>query len=285
MSQFQTTQEDWSVDYSQRLMDVRRQRYLRRASAARKLQAMFRRYGQRRQTQDRRQLGSVVRRYRAANPYQIQPSSGRTVSFWRKVEFNISLNQSTGFNGSNNLNWGFGLNACYGYRGGSLFYLPAVPGFSEWQALFDYYKINAVRIQMFFSKNVSELSTTVTSGMPMLLICNDFDDIAENMTLDLMNQRVGCRHVQFASDQPNGIRHYVKPKPSSVYAQTDPETGTVTVANAGIPMGDTWLDCAQSNIVHNGVKVFYDSQGLTTNVTLGNMTFIFDIEYCFKGYR
>jgi len=284
MSQFQTTQEDWSVDYSQKLMDVRRQRYLRRASAARKLQAMYRRYGQRRQTQDRRQLGNVVRRYRAANPYQIQPSAGRTVSFWRKSQVSIALNQSTGFNGSTSLNWGFALKGTFGYRGGTLFWLPSTPGFSEWQALFDYYMINAVKMQIFYTKTVAENSTTVTTGMPVLLIANDFDDIAETMTLDSMNQRVGVRHVQFSADQPNGINHYIKPKPSTVVAQTA-DDGTVTAANAGVPFGTTWLDCAQSNIVHNGIKVFYDQQGLTTNVALGNITFVFDVEYVFKGYR
>lgn len=251
--------------------------------------ADLRRYGTlraKRRSNDQQQLNGVVRRHRLANPYQITPSAGRTVSFWRKVEINIAINQLTGFNGSNSLNWGFGLKGCYGYRGGSLFYIPAVPGFSEWQALFDYYKINAVKMTLFFTKTTDPVSSTTgaSHGMPMLLIANDFDDIAENMTLDLMNQRVGCRHIQFSSDQYNGINHYIKPKPSYTVVQTA-DDGTLTSSNAGIPMGTTWLDCASSNIVHQGVKVYYDNQGLTSNVVLGNITFIFDIEFCFKGYR
>lgn len=243
--------------------------------------AMMRR---RKRSTDSIQLSSVIRAHRASNPYQITPSSGRTVTFWRKAQISISLNQLTGIGGSNSLNWGFGLKAMYGYRGGSLFWIPGVAGFSEWQALFDYYMIKSVKMQIFYSKTVAENSTTVTTGMPVLLICNDFDDVAENMTLDTMNQRVGVRHVQFAADQPNGICHYIKPKPSTVVAQTA-DDGTITSINAGVPFGTTWLDCASSNIVHHGVKIFYDNQGLTTSVNLGNLTFIFDVEYVFKGYR
>lgn len=282
MSQF-TTQDIalWDTPY----MDVRRQKYLRRASAARKVQAMYRRY-KGRQTQDQRDLLRVVRSYKSANPYQIQPSSGRTVTFWRKTELSLSLNQLNGFGvGGNNINFGFALGYVFGFLNGSFTYAPSVPSASEFQALFDYYRVNAVKMQIFFSKTVSELSTTVTSGMPMLLICNDFDDVAETMTLSTMSQRVGVRHVQFTSDNGRGITHYVKPKPTNVVVQTDSATGAFTAANAGVVFGSQWLDTAQSNIMHNGVKIFYNNQGLTTNVTLGNITFVFDVEYVFKGYR
>jgi len=256
-------------------------KYMSKTRAARAIQMRYRRY---RGAQDKRDLGNVVRRHRAANPYQIQPSAGRTVSFWRKCQISIALNQSTGIGGSNSVNWGFGLKGAYGYRAGTLFWLPAMAGFSEWQALFDYYMINAVKMQIFYSKTVAENATTVTTGMPSLLIANDFDDLGETMTLDLMNQRVGVRHVQFGSDRMYGITHYIKPKPTTVLAQTA-DDGTVTVANAGIPFGSTWLDCAQSNIVHGGIKIFYDNQGLTTSTNIGNLTFVFDVEFVFKGYR
>jgi len=100
-----------------------------------------------------------------------------------------------------------------------------------------------------------------------------------------MNERVGVRHVQFDASSQRGINHYIKPKPNSVVVQTDVATGALSTANAGVVFGSQWLDTAQSNIVHNGIKIFYDNQGLTTNVVLGNITFIFDVEYVFKGYR
>lgn len=256
-----------------------------KTSAARKVQAMYRRY-RTRSTTDSRQLGTIVRSYRKANPYQIQPSAGRSVTFWRKTEINLTLNQSTGWGGlgSNSLNWGFSLGYIYGYLGGAMTYVPPVPNAAEFQALFDYYKIGAVKMQVFCSKNVAE-SNNANGVMPVLLIANDFDDVAETMTSSSMLQRVGCRHVQFDANNTNGINHYVKPRPSGVVAQTDPATGVLSSANAGIPFGATWLDTAQSNILHSGIKVFFDNQGLTTALTLGVVTFVFDVEYVFKGYR
>lgn len=271
----------------------KRQRYggFRRSQAARRIQSSYRRYRGAGST-DQRQLRSVVRSHRKANPYQIVPSSGRTVSFWRKTEISVPLNQSTGWLVSGvgaglNLNWGFALGRIFGYINGGFQFNPLVPQSSEFQALFDYYKINAVRMQMFFTKNTDPVSSTTggTHGMPMFLICNDFDDVQETMTLDSMNQRVGCRHVQMDSNNANGIRHYIKPKCSTVIVQSDFLTGTTSVSQSGISFGAQWIDSATSNIVHNGIKIFYNNQGLTGNVTLGNVTFVFDCNYVMKGYR
>ena len=121
--------------------------------------------------------------------------------------------------------------------------------------------------------------------MPIFLIGNDFDDIRETMTLESMLERVGCRHVQCNADNLNGITHYIKPKPSSVVVQTDVVTGVTSVSEAGVVFGTQWLNSASSNIVHNGIKIWYDNQGLTTATALGNITFVFDVCYVFKGYR
>lgn len=259
--------------------------FMSRNQAARVLQAAYRRRYTA-ESKDRSDLSRVVRSYRRANPYQIQPSNGKTVTFWRKTELSLNLNQLNGFGlGGNSIGFGFCLQYVLGALNGIQTYGPQIPNASEFQALFDYYRISAVKMQIFFSKTVSELSTTVTSGMPMLLIANDFDDYQEIMTLNLMNQRVGVRHVQFQSDNMNGINHYIKPKPTSIIVQTDPVTGVQTPSNSGVVFGDQWLDTAQSNIVHNGVKVFYNNQGLTTNVNLGSITFVFDVCIECKGYR
>lgn len=269
----------------------KRQRYggFRRSQAARRIQSSYRRY-RGAGSSDQRQLRSVVRSHRKANPYQITPSSGRTVTFWRKCEINIPLNQSTGWvNGGVglglNLNWGFALGKIYGFVNGAYVFSPDVPSATEFQALFDYYKIHAVKMQMFFIKNTSDQAGGSTIGMPIMLIANDFDDVGETMTLALMNQRVGCRHVQFSSDNLNGINHYIKPKPTSVLVQSDVSTGIQTSSNSGVVFGTQWIDSAVSNILHNGIKIWYDNQGLTSATLLGNVTFVFDVCYVMKGYR
>lgn len=250
--------------------------------AARRIQTWLKR---KRATSDRVQLGSIIRSHRRSNPYQIQPSSGRSVTFWRKVEINLGINQLLGFGiGGNSLNWGFSLGYVYGYLNGIFTYAPTVPNASEFQALFDYYMIKSVKMQMFFSKNSADLVNTGT-GMPLLLVANDFDDIVESMTLSAMLQRVGVRHVQFDSNNVNGINHYIKPKCTGVVVSTDASTGITSNSPSGIPFGSTWLDTAQSNIVHSGIKLFYDNQGLSSNTNLGQITFVFDVEFVFKGYR
>lgn len=237
-------------------------------------------------SKDRRDLGRVVRSYRAANPYQITPSAGRTVTFWRKVQVTRQLNQQTGFASvGRNINFGFSLRNIFGFTDGNYNVSEAVPNASEFQQLFDYYKINAVKMQMFYSKTASTQDGNVGLGMPIMLIANDFDDIAEVMTLQSMNERVGVRYVQFDASSPRGVNHYIKPKPSNVVVQTDLEDGTQTVSTAGVVFGTQWLDCSQSNIVHNGIKIYYDNQGITAGAILGNVSFVFDIEFCFKGYR
>jgi len=265
----------------------KRQRYStsRLSQAARRIQTSYRRY-RGAGSADQRQLRSVVRSYRKANPYQITPASGRTVTFWRKSEISIILGQGNGWNGAGfNLNWGFALGRIFGFVNGTFTYAVTVPSSAEFQALFDYYKINAVKIQMFFTKTNSDQSSGANVGMPMLLVANDFDDIAETMTLNSMNERVGVRHVQFDSTNTYGITHYIKPKPTSVIVATDVTTGVLAASNSGVTFGTQWIDAAQSNIVHNGVKVFYNNQGVTAAATLGNVTFVFDVEYVFKGYR
>jgi len=209
------------------------------------------------------------------------------MSFWRQCQTNINLVQGTGWQGSGaaNINWGFSLGNVFGFRNGVFQYLIPVPQSSELQALFDYYMIKNVKMTMFFSKTDADFSSGTGVAMPILHICNDFDDIAESMTIDSMMQRLGNRTIQFDSGNSNGIRQYVKPVISSVVVATDVTTGALASSNSGIPTGSTWLDCADSNIVHNGIKIVYNTQGKTGTTEIGVVTFIFDIEYCFKGYR
>ena len=58
------------------------------------------------------------------------------------------------------------------------------------QALFDTYKINNVRMKMFFTNNNSSVNSPAT-GMPLVHIANDFDDVQENMTVASILERAG----------------------------------------------------------------------------------------------
>lgn len=283
------TQELWPDP-----MDARRRRYASKTSAARKLQAMYRRYRGRSSgsstTPATRTLSRAVREYRYANPMYIQPSNARTATFWRTTRYNVQLNESTGFNNGAGASYGFNLN--FGFSLGNViaFYPTSavvanpVANAAEFQALFDTYTIKNVRMKMFFTNNNSSVNSPAT-GMPMFHICNDFDDISEPMTVNSILEKAGVRTVQFDAMNHQGLHHWVKPAAKQVVAQTDPTTGTQTTSNAGVPFGTYWIDTAVSNIVYNGIKLFYDNQGRSSNTDIGSATFIFEVEYVFKGYR
>ncbi|MCZ0211708.1 hypothetical protein OZK63_40825, partial [Streptomyces sp. UMAF16] len=89
---------------------------------------------------------------------------------------------------------------------------------------------------MFFTNNNSSVNSPAT-GLPLLHLCNDFDDVAESMTVNSILERAGVRTVQFDATNHQGISHWVKPAAKDVIAQTDPATGVQTTSNAGVPFG------------------------------------------------
>lgn len=286
MSSQLTTQEDLTPgEFDLMFRRARYGKYMSKTLAARRIQTRYRRYRSGAPTTSPgATLGRLVRQHRYANPMQLQLSNARTCSFTRTVNYSIALNESTGFaSTSKNLNWGFCLGSVNGWLGGIYSINTPVSSTSEFQALFDYYKIASVRMKIYFTNNTSNVSTANT-GLPLLHICNDFDDVSEGMTTNSILERGGVRTSQFDANNTKGITHWVKPVPTSVIVQVNPDTGAFTSSSSGIPQSQ-WLDCASSNIIHNGVKIVYNSQGRNNNTDLGSVTFIFEIEYVFKGYR
>lgn len=284
MSQSQATIYEYPIQDRPMPISPKVMRSIKRIAAARRGQLTRRRYTGAATTSSTRTLTRLVRQHRYANPMQLQLSNARTCSFTRTVNYSIALNESTGFaSTSKNLNWGFCLGSVNGWLGGIYSINTPVASTSEFQALFDYYKIGSVRMRMFFTNNTSNVSTANT-GLPLFHICNDFDDVAEAMTTNSILERGGVRTVQFDAMNHSGLAHWVKPTATGVVVQVDPSTGSFSSSSSGIPPTQ-WLDVASSNIIHNGIKIVYNSQGRNNNTDLGSVTFIFEIEYVFKGYR
>lgn len=255
----------------------RMRKFLARASTLRSIRSASSRSAQ--------TLSRAVSSYQNNHPLYIQPSNTKQVTFWRSVSVSLAINESTGFSSlSPNVNFGFTLQGVQAWLGGTYAGQYNIANSSEFQALFDTYKINAVRCKMFFTNNYSNVNTPST-GMPLIYVANDFDDVQESMTVGTIQEHVGLRIFQFDGHNSDGIRHWVKPAVKDVIVQTDPSTGVQSSTNAGIPFGAQWIDCAVSNVIHNGMKVVYNNQGRTANSDIGSMTFVFEIEYCFKGYR
>lgn len=272
---------------SRRLPFLRRniRKYFARGTYARRRSLQASRTGAS-TTSARSTLSRAVSQYRYSNPMYIQPSNARTCTFWRTTRYNVTLNESLGFKGTNgaNLNFGFSLgNVIAFYPSVAVEAIP-VTNSSEFQALFDTYTIGNVRMRMFFTNNNSSVNSPAT-GMPLMHVCNDFDDIAESLTTSTILERAGVRTLQFDAMNHKGLAHWVKPAPKEVVSQTDPATGTQTTSNAGVPFGSKWIDTAVSNVVFNGIKIVYDNQGRANNTDIGSLTFMFEVEYVMKGYR
>ncbi len=291
MSQSQATIYEWIPTQEiiqNRSMPIspRMRKYIKRLAASRRGMLTRRRGATGSSTTPAtRTLSRAVREYRYANPMYIQPSNARTATFWRTTRYNIPLNESLGFKSQGvSLNFGFSLGNIIAFYPTVTVETAPVSNAAEFQALFDTYTIKNVRMKMFFTNNNSSVNSPAT-GMPLLHICNDFDDIAEAMTANSILEHAGVRTVQFDAMNHQGLAHWVKPAAKQVVAQTDPVTGVQTTSNAGVPYGTYWIDCAVSNIVFNGIKLVYDNQGRNNNTDIGSLTFIFEVEYCFKGYR
>jgi len=230
-------------------------------------------------------LSTVRRSYRSSNPMLITPSNARSCSFWRSVTHSTTINQLSGFNGGSTcIGYAFNMQGVIFYLGGIYQGTINIANFSEFQALFDQYKINSVKMRMWFTNNNSSTGSP-TVGMPLVHLVNDFDDIGESLSIAAIQEKAGFRTFQFDATNGRGQTNWVKPVPRTVVSQNNADTGVETVSSAGTPYGSTWLDASSSNIIHSGVKIVYNNQGRSTNVDIGSMTVQFEINYVFKGYR
>lgn len=212
-------------------------------------------------------------------------SNVRQIDFWRTAQFTWTMNQNDGFNNRGNfLGFDFALGNVFGYHQGGYLWGISVPNSTEFSALFDYYCIKAVKLTFFYSHNTS---TTNHPGepLPIFLICNDYDDAQGPETLTSMNERSGVRRVQLGNQMDKPITHWVKPCVQTYTTQTDPVSGTQSQINAGIGVRTQWLNLSATQIRHSGVKLFWDTQGRTGLVDMGNLTITFEICYTMSGWR
>jgi len=230
-------------------------------------------------------LGEARASFRYSNPMSISIANTRTMAFTRTHQFSLPLNEQLGWSGlgSPNLAFTFSLARCIGYLAGSITYISPTTNVAEFTALFDYYKLGNVKMKMFFTNNSSSVNSPNT-GLPLLHICNDYDDATNAESLNTMLERAGTRHIQFTADHHTGINHYCKPC-ASQYVQDVDGSGIVTSLGAGIAPPGQWLNTGSPGVVHNAIKVFYNNQGRSANTDIGSVTFLFEVEYIFKGYR
>ena len=154
------------------------------------------------------------------------------------------------------------------------FRLSDVVNYAEIANLCDDFKINNVKITIYYNSNVAGVDTP--ASMPSLFYISD-DDSAEVQTVSQLRQRMGLRLKQFTANKPRCLMKLVPKVAPIIY------DGVTTVGYA-IPMRPTWLNTSYPSVPHYSVK------GYLSNVYCPSITdktqstlFTFDITYDITG--
>lgn len=149
--------------------------------------------------------------------------------------------------------------------------------YTEYTALFDAYRIRKVQLQMVY--NADSQSQTMVTGLPNIMMANDYDDSLATTTASL-TQYPSFKLIQMGSGADNCKYWTVKPK-----TQISVETTTGAVTSISGKEFD-WIDCATPNAKYFGVKGIVDTQvtgGALANV--GYITFYVKVWVQFKNTR
>lgn len=129
------------------------------------------------------------------------------------------------------------------------FQLASVPAFSEFQNLYDQYQIKAIKLSLI--PRFTEVPNSSSTGNMWTVLDYDDSNIPPNIDTLLQYQNVKRTRMNAVHSR------YLKPAVTNeVYA-----TG---IATAYAPVKNIWLDIANANVEHYGVKLWFDTR--VTNV-------------------
>lgn len=167
-----------------------------------------------------------------------------------------------------------GLSGLYDIPFSMAFRLDQLVSYPELTSLFDNYRINSVRVDLKAFYN----SSSVTSiGLPWVEFYTDHDD-ATPPSATVIREIMGTKSRYFSGDKIM-TSIYCKPRPNTMVTDA---AGTATPAAI---MTRQWLDCADPDVPHYGIK------GVLHNVYLGGTAgqnqFQFDVKVnaSFKGVQ
>lgn len=129
--------------------------------------------------------------------------------------------------------------------------LAAVPGYAEFTAMYDFYKINAVQVRFIPLTNVSSYMQITTDAAVVnyynrLITCIDYNDRQVPTTLDQIRQYSNCKVT------PNSITHkrFLHPRPTIAI---DEDSGSGSVYNVG-QTGNVWISTVANQTEWYGIK-------------------------------
>lgn len=161
-------------------------------------------------------------------------------------------------------------------RFSQMFTLGSMPSVTEFQNLFDRYRI--VKAVVTFKMTSNPDNGDVNNAFyPTLWYYTDYDDI-DTVGLTFIREIQGVKRRVL---QPNReVRIVLRPKPlQTVY-------NTAIASGYSIPRGKSpWIDLANSDVPHYGLKTCIDFEGVSTAGTLPLIKMNVQLFASFKGVR
>ena len=147
--------------------------------------------------------------------------------------------------------------------------LNQVPGYTEFTAMYDMYKICGIKQKFVFNKTSAEVATT--AEMPELITVNDYNDGS-----DLANE---AEALEYASYKVSRLD-----KPRSRYYRPSINVPTQYSTN-GLTTKSRWLNTSNPDIAHQGLKVAVNTIGTFGTTPLGILRVYYTYYLAFKGKK
>lgn len=136
---------------------------------------------------------------------------------------------------------------------------------TDYQSLFDSWRINKIRIQMVY--NANSQSQQMGQGLPNICLVNDYDD-SNSTSMSSLTQYDSFKVIQMGSAGKSSQFWTMKPRTQST---------VLTVSGSSLSLmngGNPWLDTAVPTCQYFGVKGYVDSQQAAAGpIHVGYVTF------------
>jgi len=232
--------------------------------------------------QKRKRTTMRNRSLRKARIYRNPYNASKVHCFTRKCRSAFEINTLQGFRqpsgGANDesMQFHFALDGGRILLGGVAGDSPTIST-GDFTALFDQYRIDKVKIELSWGQPESSLNQQYP--LPTIYKVIDYDDTTSIASIAAAFEYGSCETLKLsnASDGRTGVHTiWLKPRPLVQTYRSAITTGYQSV-RAG------WMDCAQTDIPHYGMKLYYDNAGITADTTIGRLIIVQTYYFSFRN--
>lgn len=160
--------------------------------------------------------------------------------------------------------------------GNIYFELAAIPNYSEFGNMYEFYKINAVQVRFIPLSNVTVPNTTVTHNLynyRIITVC-DYNDRAVPTSLNDLRQYSNCK----VGANSRVHKRFLHPKP---LVTMDEDSGSGTIYGLGQLQKTPWISTASNQCEWYGIKYGIETMSSATSFPLYKVEYKFYLS--FKG--